>query len=265
VKHLGVTRSRHLTDHALITPDTFVRTRMAEWGDAGIIVHISPVMGTGARFTQFTAELRAGTTVHAPRSLQQRFVFVLDGEVNVTVNGETRVLHPSDYVYLPAGRPHTLTSGAPARVSVFEKPFQPEEGQPEEGQPADARRVPDVHWGNERDVPGTPFEGDDHLLARKLLPDELHFDFMVSTMSFAPGASLPYTEVHYMEHGLLMLEGEGLYKLGEHYYAVQTGDVIWMGAHCPQWYAALGREWSKYLLYKDMNRNPISTGTHHRI
>lgn len=80
---------------------------------------------------------------------------------------------------------------------------------------------------------------------------------MVSTMSFAPGATLPYTEIHSMEHGLLMLEGEGLYKLQDAYYPVTAGDVIWMGAHCPQCCGALGRTWSKYLLYKDMNRHPL--------
>ena len=249
MKHLGLTRSRHRPDHALITPDTFVRTRLAEWPGAAVILHVSPVIGTGARFTQFTAELPAGSQAEGPQSAFQRFVFVLDGTVSVTVNGETRELGESDHVYLPAGTPHTLRAAEPARLSVFEKPFQ--SASPEEPLPA-------VHWGNERRNPGTPFEGDEGLIARKLLPDEPHFDFMASTMSFAPGASLPYTEVHYMEHGLLMLEGEGLYKLGEHYYPVTAGDVIWMGAHCPQWYAALGKKWSKYLLYKDMNRHPLT-------
>ena len=207
------------------------------------------MIGTGARFTQFTAELPAGSQAERPQSAFQRFVFVLDGTVSVTVNGETRELGESDHVYLPAGTPHTLRAAEPARLSVFEKPFQAA---------SPAGPLPDVHWGNERQNPGTPFEGDEGLIARKLLPDEPHFDFMASTMSFAPGASLPYTEVHYMEHGLLMLEGEGLYKLGEHYYPVTAGDVIWMGAHCPQWYAALGKKWSKYLLYKDMNRHPLT-------
>ncbi len=247
MKHLGLTRSRHLPDHALITPDTFVRTRMAEWGDAGIVLHVTPVIGSGARFVQFTAELPAGNRATEPLNGHQRFVFVLEGRVTVTVGGETRTLSEYDYVYLPAGTPHTLSTETAARVGVFEKPFQ-----------ATGDILPAVCWGNERQQTATPFEGDEGVIARKLLPDEAHFDFMVSTMSFAPGASLPYTEVHYMEHGLLMLEGEGLYKLGEEYYPVAAGDVIWMGAHCPQWYAALGKTWSKYLLYKDMNRHPLT-------
>jgi (S)-ureidoglycine aminohydrolase len=164
----------------------------------------------------------------------------------VTVKGQTRELAKYDFVYLAAGMPHQLNSSGPARLSVFEKPFVPQDQTP-----------PTVFWGKERQLEGGPVGGDDHLLIRKLLPEDQHFDFAVSTLSFAPGASLPNTEVHHLEHGLHMLEGEGLCRLGETYHPVQAGDVIWMGAHCPQWYAALGRKWSKYLLFRDINSHPL--------
>ncbi|GGN47332.1 (S)-ureidoglycine aminohydrolase [Deinococcus daejeonensis] len=248
MKHLGVTRSALREAHAVITPDTFVRTGLAEWPGSAVAVHIAPVIGLGARFVQFTAEMPAGAQARESALGYQRFVFVLSGEVQVEVDGESRLLGESDHVFFPAGVAHTLEARGAARVAVFEKPYQGAPG-------VDA---PPVCWGNERENPGAPFEGDERLIARKLLPDDPRFDFMMSTMSFAPGATLPYTEVHYMEHGLLMLSGEGLYKLQEAYYPVQTGDVIWMGAHCPQWYGALGRDWSKYLLFKDMNRHPLT-------
>lgn len=248
MKHLGVTRSALREAHAVITPDTFVRTGLAEWPGSAIVLHIAPVIGLGARFVQFTAEMTAGARARESALGYQRFVFVLSGEVQVEVDGESRTLRESDHVFFPAGVAHTLEARSAARVAVFEKPYQGAPG-------VDA---PPVCWGNERENPGAPFEGDERLIARKLLPDDPRFDLMMSTMSFAPGATLPYTEVHYMEHGLLMLSGEGLYKLQEAYHPVQTGDVIWMGAHCPQWYAALGRDWSKYLLFKDMNRHPLT-------
>ena len=249
MKHLGVTRSSLQPSHAVITPDTFVRTALAEWSGSAIDLHIAPVMGLGARFVQFTAEMPPGAQAKESVHGYQRFVFVLDGELEVVLDGETRTLREYEYVFLPSGMTHTLRAEAGSRVSVFEKPYE-----------VAGVTTPAVHWGNERDNAGAAFEGDDHLIARKLLPDSSEFDFMVSTMSFAPGASLPYTEIHYMEHGLLMLEGEGLYKLQDTYYPVTQGDVIWMGAYCPQWYAALGRQWSKYLLYKDMNRHPLMRG-----
>ncbi|PNY81883.1 (S)-ureidoglycine aminohydrolase [Deinococcus koreensis] len=247
MKHLGVTRSALQPSHAVITPDTFVRTALAGWPGSAVVLHIAPVMGLGARFVQFTAEMPSGAVAHASQHGYQRFAFVLEGEVEVAVDGETRTLREYEYVFLPAGAPHTLTATSTARVSVFEKAYEAAPGV----------EAPGVVWGNERTAPDTPFEGDDHLIARKLLPDTPEFDFMVSTMSFAPGATLPYAEIHLMEHGLLMLEGEGLYKLQDAYYPVARGDVIWMGAYCPQWYAALGKGWSKYLLYKDMNRHPL--------
>lgn len=247
MKHLGVTRSALHPSHAVITPETFVRTALAEWPQSAIILHIAPVIGLRARFVQYTAEMPARAQATESKDGYQRFVFVLSGEVTVNVAGEERTLGEYDYVFLPAGEGHTITAQTAARLAVFEKPYEAAAG----------AKAPWIVWGNERQNAGYAFEGDDHLIARKLLPDEVPFDFMVSTMSFAPGASLPYAEIHYMEHGLLMLEGEGLYKLQEHYYPVGTGDVIWMGAHCPQWYGALGRNWSKYLLYKDMNRHPL--------
>lgn len=250
MKHLGVSRSALHASHALITPETFVRTTLAEWPGSGIIVHIAPVMGLRTRFMQYTAEMPAGARATASPAGYQRFAFVLEGEVQTEVGGERRTLHEYDYVFLPAGEAHTLEASQPSRLAVFEKPYEAAPGV----------NPPPVHWGNERRAEAVPFEGDDHLLARKLLPDSPEFDFMVSTMSFAPGATLPYGEIHYMEHGLLMLEGQGIYQLQEHYYPVQRGDVIWMGAFCPQWYGALGRDWSKYLLYKDMNRHPLGPG-----
>jgi len=248
LQQLGQTRSVVDPNFALITPETFIRTQVAGWTNTTCAVHIAPVMGLGARFSQYTAEMQPGAEATAPPSGIQRFAFVLDGELEVSVGGETRRLGEYDYVYLPAGTEHTLRAAGAARVSVFEKRFA-----------AQAQGLPDpqVVFGNERQVAGFEFEGDPGLIARKLLPDEAQFDFIVTTMSYAPGATLPYVEVHYMEHGLLMLEGEGIYRLGERYLPVTTGDVIWMGAHCPQWYGALGKTWSKYLLYKDMNRQVL--------
>jgi len=82
------------------------------------------------------------------------------------------------------------------------------------------------------------------------------FDFAVNVMNFEPGATLPMVEIHFMEHGLLMLAGGGIYRLGEQWYSVKAGDFIWMAPHCPQWFGALGKTPAKYLIYKDWNRQP---------
>jgi (S)-ureidoglycine aminohydrolase len=64
-------------------------------------------------------------------------------------------------------------------------------------------------------------------------------------------------ETHVMEHGLLMLQGGGIYRLGDFWYPVAAGDFIWMGPYCPQWFGALGKTPAKYLIYKDWNRHPL--------
>ena len=64
-------------------------------------------------------------------------------------------------------------------------------------------------------------------------------------------------EVHYNQHGLLMLQGQGIYRLGDKWYPVQAGDAIWMPPFVPQWYAALGPTPTRYLIYKDTNVDPL--------
>ncbi len=103
--------------------------------------------------------------------------------------------------------------------------------------------------------------GDPALQVRVMLPDDEAFDMVVNTLSFEPGGSLPMVEVHVMEHGLLMLEGGGIYRLDNDWYPVTAGDFIWMGSYCPQWFGALGKTPSKYLIYKDWNRHPLAGET----
>ena len=83
---------------------------------------------------------------------------------------------------------------------------------------------------------------DPDLQVRSLLPDSASFDFAVNTMTYQPGAALSMVEVHVMEHGLLMLEGGGIYRLGDSWYPVTAGDFIWMGPFCPQWFGAIGKQ-----------------------
>ena len=105
--------------------------------------------------------------------------------------------------------------------------------------------------------PATFLGGDAWLEVRALIPDDPAFDFRVNTMTYQPGASLPAVESHVMEHGLLMLEGAGIYRLGDSWHPVAAGDFIWMAPYCPQWFGALGKQPAKYLIYKDWDRHPL--------
>jgi (S)-ureidoglycine aminohydrolase len=101
-------------------------------------------------------------------------------------------------------------------------------------------------------------DNDPALQVKHLLPDTLAFDFAVNTMTYQPGAALSMVEMHVMEHGLVMLEGGGIYRLGDAWYPVTAGDFIWMGPWCPQWFGAIGKVPAKYLIYKDWNRHPLA-------
>lgn len=93
-------------------------------------------------------------------------------------------------------------------------------------------------------------------LLRKLLPQTVDYDFNVHVMDFQPGQFLNVKEVHYNQHGLLLVQGQGIYRLADSWYPVQSGDAIWMAPYVVQWYAALGSTPSRYILFKDTTQDP---------
>jgi len=247
--NLGHTRSANRRDHLLHTPDAFVRSPLPGLARGMAIVHVSPVVG--AAFTQYTAEIEPGGTLEPAAT--QRFVYVLSGEIDLATEFAFRSLAPAGYAYLPAGSTFLITARTAARIVVIEKPYQPVTSATESAEVA----APAMLIGSELDIASTALNGDPDLQVRALLPAAPAFDFAVNTMTYAPGAALSQVEVHVMEHGLLMLEGGGIYRLGDAWYPVTAGDVIWMAPFCPQWFGALGKQPAKYLIYKDWNRHPL--------
>jgi (S)-ureidoglycine aminohydrolase len=243
VHHLGATRSSLKADYLLQTPDTFIRTPLPGAEGVEFVVHAAPQLG--ARFTQMTAEfVDGGVLGPAPA---QRFVYVLDGALEIEAAGAKHSLRPGGFAYLPQGLPHTVRAAGDARAAVIEKPYEALPG----------TKAPEFVVGNEADIAATALMGDDALRVQALMPDGPAYDFAVNTMTYDPGAALSMVEVHVMEHGLLMLEGGGIYRLGDAWYPVEAGDFIWMRAYCPQWFGALGKRPAKYLIYKDWRRHPL--------
>ena len=242
--NLGRTRSSHQPNHFLLTPDTFVRTALPGMKACSAIVHVGPA--SGARFTQYTAEFEAGGELGPTPA--QRFIFVIEGGMKLKVAGKSSALGVGGYAYLPEKVQHRVTAVRPSRAVVIEKPYQAL---------ATAKR-PKLIVSNEEAVSPHPLDDDPRLQVKCLLPDEMSFDFAVNTMVYQPGSSLSMVEMHVMEHGLIMLEGGGIYRLGDSWYPVTAGDFIWMGPWCPQWFGAIGKVPSKYLIYKDWNRHPLA-------
>jgi (S)-ureidoglycine aminohydrolase len=241
--NLGATRSVNRRDHLLQTPDTFVRTPIPGLQGGAAIVHVGP--RTGAAFTQYTVEFESGGTLEPAAA--QRFIYVLSGTIDLVSEASFNSLAAGAYAYLPPALDYTVTAQGPTRIAMIEKSYQAIADVPPPGFLA----------GIEADVLSTALMGDADLQVRSLLPDLPGFDFAVNTMTYQPGAALCMVEMHVMEHGLLMLEGGGIYRLGEEWYPVKAGDFIWMAPFCPQWFGALGKKPAKYLIYKDWNRHPL--------
>jgi (S)-ureidoglycine aminohydrolase len=242
--NLGNTRSSQQPNHLLLTPDTFVRTTLPGMQGCAAVVHAGPAMG--ARFTEYTAEFEAGGEMVDTRA--QRFIFVLEGAVKLETPDKQFKLGARGYAYAPEALTHRITAKQKSRVVVIEKSYE---------SPAGAA-PPHLIVSHEDKVSAHPLADDPALQVKCLLPDEMSFDFAVNTMVYQPGAALSMVEMHVMEHGLIMLEGGGIYRLGDSWYPVTAGDFIWMASWCPQWFGAIGKVPAKYLVYKDWNRHPLA-------
>ncbi|CAA2989513.1 (S)-ureidoglycine aminohydrolase [Olea europaea subsp. europaea] len=240
----GFTRSMYKRDHALITPESHVFNPLPDWVNTMGAYLITPAIGS--HFVMFLAKMQENSKSGLPPIDVERFVFVLKGSVTlIDASAISHKLEVDSYAYLPPNSKHSLNSDASATLVVFERRYAYLENHIVEQIVGSTDKQPLL------ETPGEVFE------LRKLLPTSLHYDFNIHIMDFQPGEFLNVKEVHYNQHGLLLLEGQGIYRLGDSWYPVQAGDTIWMAPFVPQWYAALGKTKSRYLLYKDVNRNPL--------
>jgi (S)-ureidoglycine aminohydrolase len=244
VHNLGQTRSSQHRNHLLLTADTFVRSPLPGMKGCTAVVHAGPSLG--ASFAWYTAEFEVGGELGSTAA--QRFIYVIEGAVTVEADGKRSELGARGYAYFPEGSAHRVTAGKAGRVAVIEKDYLA----------VKSAGTPRALVSSEDAIASLPLNGDPDLQVKCLLPDEVSFDFAVNTMTYKPGAALSMVEMHVMEHGLMMLEGGGIYRLGDSWYPVTVGDFIWMGPWCPQWFGAIGKVPAKYLIYKDWNRHPLA-------
>lgn len=176
-------------------------------------------------------------------------LFVVEGEVSLTIDGQPHLLGPGGYAFLPPGSVWTLfnKSAAPARFHWVRKRYEAVEG----------IDMPTAFVANERDTPIRWMPGTDDRwgTTRFVEPTDLRHDMHVNIVTLEPGASIPFEETHVMEHGLYVLEGKAVYRLNRDWVEVEAGDFMWLRAFCPQACYAGGPGRFRYLLYKDVNRH----------
>jgi len=245
---LGQTRTAIKPNHAFIAPDGHVKSTLNGWTQSQGIILISPHMLKRPRFTQYLALMEAGAIAGQPYHGVQRFVYVMEGTLVITISGETHQLETGHFAYIPADTNHSLIATVASQLLIFEKPYQKTRLTAE---------YPKFVIGDSWVGDGVPFLGDEDARVRTLLPETLPFDMAVNLFTFQSGAALPFVETHIMEHGFYLLEGQGIYRLDDSWYPIQAGDVLWMGSYCPQWFCAFGKTQSTYIYYKDVNRDPL--------
>ena len=239
----GHTRARVAARHALITPDNHVNSTVPGITGATTIILINEAIG--AKFAQMLVTFRRGGRASFRQAEVQTFGYVVTGEVTVRLAGKRQRCGAGGFFFAPAGQVCDL--GAPkagTQVVFFQKKYVPTAGAP----------APRPIIGDTARIKGTPFLGDPAANLQVLLPDEPAFDLAVNVFAYQPGGHLPFVEVHVMEHGLVMLDGEGVYRLEDNWYPVRAGDAIWMAPYCAQWFVAMGKKPARYLYYKDVNR-----------
>ncbi|MEO7412301.1 MAG: (S)-ureidoglycine aminohydrolase [Opitutaceae bacterium] len=240
----GQTRTRIAPRHALIAPDGQVKSNVPGVTGAATTVLISEAMG--AKFTQLLVTFQAGGSAKFPANEIETVGYLETGGGIVEIGdaGKTRVA-AGGYFFAPAGETWSFTGPKRGtRLTLFQKKFVS----------LDGVAAPLAIVGEAAQVEGQPFLGDPDARLQVLLPDEPAFDLAVNIFTYQPGATLPFVETHIMEHGLLMLAGQGVYRLEDSWYPVAAGDVIWMAPYCPQWFVAMGKQPASYLYYKDVNR-----------
>jgi (S)-ureidoglycine aminohydrolase len=238
----GQTRTVVTSSHALITPDGHVGSIAPGIKGARVVAHITPAMGAG--FAQSTIIFEPKGSARFEAGPTEYFFYVQGGKIEADVRGKARSLTPGSYLFSPASQPiHLRATGAAATIICFEKTFVPL-----------GELRPEAVVGHSRKVEGKPFMNNPKALLQVLLPEDPAFDMAVNIFTYQPGATLPFVETHIMEHGLLMLAGQGVYRLDESWYPVAAGDIIWMAPYCPQWFVAMGDAPASYLYYKDVHR-----------
>jgi (S)-ureidoglycine aminohydrolase len=211
-----------------------------------------PLSGFAETFSQYVMEVApgGGSQHPEPDPGAEAALFVCEGTLALSVAGRQHELDPGSFAYIPAGTAWDVRNLAsePARFHWIRKAYEPVSGLP----------LPDPIVVNERDVAPTPMPDTEGRWAttRFVDPEDLRHDMHVTVVSLEPGAVIPFTETHVMEHGLYVLEGKAVYRLNRDWVEVEAGDFMWLRAFCPQACYAGGPGRFRYLLYKDVNRHP---------
>lgn len=243
--------SRSIIRHgsfALITPEGLVNNVLPHFEKSTISIIASPKLG--ASFVQYLFEMESGgknTRGFGGNGIES-FVYVIKGNLDVTVDGKKYELSEGGYLYCPPSLAMIMENNydEDTKFILYKQRYIPAEGV---GEPwvvsNNVKNLEVMHYSDMEDV-----------TLVDLLPTDIEFDMNFHILTFEPGGSHPFIETHVQEHGAYLLTGEGMYNLDNNWVPVKKGDFIWMGPFVQQATYAIGYEPFSYVYSKDCNRDP---------
>ncbi|MDI5987567.1 bifunctional allantoicase/(S)-ureidoglycine aminohydrolase [Halomonas sp. M4R5S39] len=228
-----------------------VTSNLPFWDATRLWVLARPLSGFAETFSQYIMEVSPGGGSDRPEldPAAEGVLFVVEGELTLTLAGERYRMTPGGYAFIPPGSDWRVRNEADSAVRFHwvRKAYEA----------VDGIEVPEAFVVNENDLEPNPMPGTEGRWAttRFVDPEDVRHDMHVNIVTFQPGAVIPFDETHVMEHGLYVLEGKAVYHLNQDWVEVEAGDFMWLRAFCPQACYAGGPGPFRYLLYKDVNRH----------
>ncbi len=228
-----------------------VASLLPGWTNTRMWLIARPMSGFSETFSQYVMEVGpdGGSTTPDPDPGAESVLFVTEGELWLSLDGDANELSPGGFAYIPPGCDWSLRNGAdhPARFHWIRKIYEPAPGLP----------TPAPFVTSDKEVAPVWMSGTNQTwgTTRFVDPADISHDMHVTVVTFKPGGVIPFEETHVMEHGLYVLEGKAVYKLNQDWVEVEAGDFMWLRAFCPQACYAGGPDPFRYLLYKDVNRH----------
>ncbi|GGC56372.1 hypothetical protein GCM10011504_38420 [Siccirubricoccus deserti] len=243
---IGHNRTIVTPHYAVLPPDGMFPSLLPGLRDATVFFQATPLMG--ARFAQGRLEVAPGGGTTTPRDDGlEHFFYVLDGTLEVAAGGTTQRLEAGGFAYIPGGTAYGFRNAgaAPARASWLKRRYVVAPG----------IAAPKPRFGSRVETPVSRVDDSGRWRQYLLGTADLSMDFEMNIMGFGPGTHFHCVETHVFEHGLVMLEGQGLQLLNRDWHELWTGDFVWMGSFVPQQFYCTGWSGAAYLLYKDVNRD----------
>jgi len=221
------------------------------WDDTRTWIIARPLTGFAETFSQYIMEVApgGGSDRPEPDPDAEGVLFVVEGELTVTLAGRKTVMKSGGYAYLPPGSKWTVRNRGRqhTRFHWIRKAYEF----------VDGLDAPEPIFADDRKIApnAMPDTNGGWATTRFVDPADLRHDMHVTIVTLQPGAVIPFAETHVMEHGLYVLQGKAVYRLNQDWVEVEAGDFMWLRAFCPQACYAGGPQPFRYLLYKDVNRH----------